>query len=169
LYGAASNEQIRSFGIYYSIVVVPFLVIAAGIGALAIARHLPIAPGRQRFVAAGVVLGSALLVGSSNAGYSLRPWRAEVASVTDALSPYSRERILVQSGLYPHAGYDARIELLTPEAVADPRRAGSLVLLGTSVGTYPFSNEEIARLRQLPAVATSADSGLRLVRLPLRQ
>jgi hypothetical protein len=32
LYGASANDQLRSFGIYYAIVLVPFLVLGAASG-----------------------------------------------------------------------------------------------------------------------------------------
>jgi Predicted membrane protein (DUF2079) len=115
LYGASANEQVRAFGIYYAIVLVPFLVIAASTGAMKVARRLLSDPGRAERAASVAVLLGALLVGSGHRGYSLRPWKAEVAAVPEAVAALAGEQtVLVQSGLFPHAGYDERFELSAP-------------------------------------------------------
>lgn len=166
LYGASSNDQLRGYGIYYAVVLIPFLVIGASIGAMAIVDRLPIAAPRRRPLAALTVLAGALLVGSTSAGYSLRPWRAEIASVPALLAKLADEPVvLVQSGLYPHAGYDERIRLLTPDALKDPANAGAIALLAPAVGAYPFSRAELQRLTALPPDGPATD-GLLAVRLP---
>jgi hypothetical protein len=91
------------------------------------ARVLP-GTFQARPAAAVLILASALLVGSGNRGYSLRPWRTEIAARPGALAELTNERIvLVQSGLYPHGGYDARIQLLTPTTLRDSEYAGAAV------------------------------------------
>jgi hypothetical protein len=112
LYGASANEQVRAFGIYYAIVLVPFLAIAACSGALIVARRLVSTAGGAQVVAGAAILLGALLVGGKR-GYSLRPWKPEIAAVPVALARLGDESlVLVQSGLRrahpaPHAG-DAR-------------------------------------------------------------
>jgi hypothetical protein len=96
----------------------------------------------------------------------LRPWRAEIASVPALLAKLADEPVvLVQSGLYPHAGYDERIRLLTPDALKDPANAGAIALLAPAVGAYPFSRAELQRLTALPPDGPATD-GLLAVRLP---
>ncbi len=157
IYSASANDQLRAFGIYYAISLVPFLVIGTSAGALMLTRRLVTDAGRARLVAAGVVLTGALLVGSTSHGYSLRPWSAEVGGVAGALEQLADEPVvLVQSGLYPHAGYDARIQLLTRETLNDPRHLGAAVLVAPSINAYPFNAGELASLGTLQSIRSMA-------------
>ena len=54
--------------------------------------------------------------------------------------------MLVQSGLYPHAGYEERVQLLTPEALLETQNAGVAVLLAPAISAYPFQSEDRAWL-----------------------
>jgi len=165
LYGASANEQVRAFGIYYAIVLMPFFVLGASTGALAVARRLITQPGHAQLAAAVAVLLGPLLVGSGHRGYSLRPWRSETAAVKDALTQLGPEpRVLVQSGLFPHAGYDERFQLLTPETLADPRNAGAVLLLARRIGSYPFFGAEMDRISRFPS-AGAVPGGLLAVRV----
>jgi uncharacterized membrane protein len=165
VYGASSNEQIRAFGIYYAIVLVPFFALAASAGAFTLARRIVANEGHARLAAGAVVLLGPLLVGSGHRGYSLRPWREEVRAVPEALASLAGEpRILVQSGLFPHAGYDTRLVLLTPETLADPRNSGAALLLARRASAYPFDGKEVARLGALPSIRAEA-RGVAAVRL----
>lgn len=153
LYGASANEQVRAFGIYYAIVLVPFLVIAASSGALTLARRFIANAGQAHLAAAAAILLGALLVGSGNRGYSLRPWKDEIAAVPEALARLADEPVvLVQSGLFPHAGYDERFKLLTPETLHDPRHAGAAALLARRVGAYPFKRKDLSCVGELPPI-----------------
>jgi uncharacterized membrane protein len=153
LYGASANDQVRAFGIYYAIVLVPFLAVAAPTGALAVARRLFARAGYAQLAAAGAILSGALLVGIGHRGYSLRPWKPEIAAVPEALARLGDERVvLVQSGLFPHAGYDGRFHLLTPETLDDPRNAGAAVLLAPGIDAYPLRAEDVERLSRRPPV-----------------
>jgi hypothetical protein len=166
LYGASDNLQVKDFGIYYALVLVPFLVISASTGALTLTRRIWGQEGRAQLAAAALVLLGSLLVGSWNRGYSLRPWKAEVAAVPGALALLSSEPVvLVQSGLFPHAGYDERFKLLTPETLSDPRHVGVAVLLAGRVGAYPFDKEDLSNLRRLAPIRAMPE-GLVAVRLP---
>lgn len=150
IFGASANDQVRGFGIYYSIVLVPFLIIAASMGARTVARRLIKNDANAQVAAASIVLLGSLLVGSSHRGYSLRPWKAEIAAFPAALGQFSKEPVvLVQSGLFPHAGYDERFKLLTPETLNDSRHATAVVLLTERVGAYPYRRRNLARLRAL--------------------
>jgi uncharacterized membrane protein len=165
LYGASANEQVRAFGIYYAIVLMPFFVLGATTGALALARRLLTLPGHAQLAAALAVLLGPLLVGSGHRGYSLRPWRTETAAVRDALTQLGPEpRVLVQSGLFPHAGYDERFQLLTPETLADPRNSGAVLLLARRIGAYPFFGAEMDRISRFPS-AGAVPGGLLAVRV----
>jgi hypothetical protein len=111
------------------------------------------------------VLLGALLVGSGHRGYSLRPWKKEVAAVPQALAQLAAEpKVLVQSGLFPHAGYDERLQLLTPETLDDPCNTGAVILLAHRVGAYPFHGSAVAWLARLPVVQP-LPGGLIAVRL----
>src|SRR6185503_16228101 len=139
----------------YAIVLMPFFVLGASTGALAVARRLITQPGHAQLAAAVAVLLGPLLVGSGHRGYSLRPWRTETAAVKDALTQLGPEpKVLVQSGLFPHAGYDERFQLLTPETLADPRNAGAVLLLARRIGAYPFFGTEMDRISRFPSVGT---------------
>jgi uncharacterized membrane protein len=165
LYGASANEQVRAFAIYYAIVLVPFFVIAASTGALTLARRLVPNVGHAQLAAAVAVLLGPLLVGSGHRGYSLRPWKTETSAVKDALTQLGAEpKVLVQSGLFPHAGYDERFQLLTPETLADPRNAGAVLLLARRVGAYPFFGTEMDRISRFPS-AGAVPGGLLAVRV----
>ncbi len=168
LYGASDNDQMRSFGIYYAIVLVPFLVIGAAAGALAVMRRIWNDPVPVRLAASAAIVLGALLGGMSDAGYSLRPWKAEIAAVPAALVQLAGEPIvLVQSGLYPHAGYESRIQLLTPDTLANPRNAGAAVLLAPAVSAWPFRKEELDSLAHLAPIR-AMPRGLIAVRVPRR-
>jgi hypothetical protein len=165
LYGASANEQVRAFGIYYAIVLMPFFVMGASAGALALARRLVTHPGHAQLAAAVAVLLGPLLVGSGHRGYSLRPWKSETAAVKDALTQLGSEpKVLVQSGLFPHAGYDERFQLLTPETLADPGNGGAVLLLARRVGAYPFFGNEMDRISRFPS-AGALPGGLIAVRV----
>ena len=166
LYGAAANEQMRAFGIYYAIILVPFLAIAAGAGALTLTRRLLGSEDRAQLAAAVLVLSGALLVGAGSRGYSLRPWKPEVAAVPAAVRMLHNEPVLlVQSGLYPHAGYEPRVKLLTREALADAQRTGAAILISPRINAYPMVRDEIEALRSLPSVGVMP-GGLTAVRVP---
>ena len=162
LYGASGNEALREYGTYYAIILVPFLVVSASVGARALFGRL-LAGGRQaRLAAAATVLLAAAVI---DGGYSLRPWRAEVRAVPEALDRLAAEPVvLVQSGLYPHAGYEERIQLLTPEALPAAQEADAVLLLAPGVSAYPFQAEERAWLEQQPRVALMPE-GLLAVRV----
>lgn len=164
LYGAAANEQMRSFGIYYAMPLVPFLALGAADGARRLADRFGSHRGRARAIAAAVILAGALLAGVSDAGYSLRPWKAQVGAVPRMLRQLNGERIvLVQSALYPHAGYDERVQLLTNESLGDPRYAGAALLLAPGLSAYPLSTAEFDALSQREVMARS-EEGLLVVR-----
>ena len=162
LYGAAANEQMRAFGIYYAIILVPFLAIAAGAGAQTLMRHVFASEDRAQLAAAVFVLSGALLVGAGGRGYTLRPWKPEVAAVPAAVESLRNEPVLlVQSGLYPHAGYEGRVKLLTRESLeANP---GAAVLMSPRVHAYPMVREDIEALLALPAIG-ALPGGLSAVR-----
>jgi hypothetical protein len=165
LYSAAAIPQIRAFGIYYAIVLVPFLVLAAASGALWLARKVMRDEPRAHAVAAATVLLAALLAGATDRGYTLRPWSEQIVAVPSALSTLGAEPVvLVQSGLYPFAGYESRIKLLTPETLADPSHAGAAVLLARAIGGYPFTREQIAELAASPS-ARHLEHGLTVTRV----
>jgi hypothetical protein len=165
VYATASDLQLRGFGIYYAIVLVPFLTVAGSIGALKLSRRMMRNSCYTRIAAATLILAGALLVGSGNGGYSLQPWRSEIAAVPEALTHLATERVvLVQSSLYPHTGYDGRIQLLTPSTLRDPTHAGAAVLVAPAMGTYPFEVDDILRISQLPTIHSI--HGLIAVRLP---
>jgi len=165
LYGASANEQVRAFAIYYAIVLMPFLVLGASSGALVLARRLVTSAGHAQLAAAVAVVLGPLLVGSGHRGYSFRPWKPETAAVKDALAQLGPEpKVLVQSGLFPHAGYDERFQLLTPETLADPRNAGAVLLLARRIGAYPFFGTEVDRISRFPS-AGELPGGLLAVRV----
>jgi hypothetical protein len=111
------------------------------------------------------VAGS-LFVGIANRGYSLRPWKAEIAAVPEAVAALKDERlVLVQSGLFPHAGYDERLQLLTPETLRDPGNVRAAVLLAPRVGAYPFRRAEISAMAELKPIRP-LPAGLVAVRRP---
>ena len=68
-----------------------------------------------------------------------------------SLLPTER-RVLVQSALYPHAGYASRVRLLTPESVADPANVDAAILIAPKLSGYPFSEVEIREFAQLPVI-----------------
>lgn len=165
LYGASANDQLRSFGIYYAIVLVPFLVLATARGAGQLAGAFITQRGRARALAGLVIVLGALLAGISNAGYSLRPWREEIGALPGFLSTLGPEQtLLVQSGLYPHAGYQSRIQVLTAETLGDPRYSGATIVLAPEVSGYPFTTVELEELARLPPIAKGR--GLLAVRRP---
>ena len=145
IFSASSDPQLHGFGIYYSISLVPFLTLGAASGAVTVARRIT---GEYRApLAAALVAAGAFLVGIGDGGYSLRPWRNETEAVPEALSRLADAPvILVQSGLYPHAGYSERVQLLTPWTLADPDNAAAAMLIAERVDAYPFTRGEIAAL-----------------------
>jgi uncharacterized membrane protein len=164
LYGASTNQQLRAFGLYYSIVLVPFLTLGAAAGAQRCAASFTSHRARARACAALAVFAAAVLSGLSTGGYSIRPWKAEIAAlpdVIDALAP--DQMVLVQSGLYPHAGYDPRIQLLSNNTLNDPRNARAALVLAPRLSAYPLTEADTASLYTLPTI-TRTPSGLIVVR-----
>ncbi|MEO8360421.1 MAG: DUF2079 domain-containing protein [Vicinamibacteria bacterium] len=154
LYGASANEQVRGFGIYYALVLVPFLIIGASVGALNVVRRFVRHEGHAQLVAACLVLGGALFVGGGHRGYSVRPWRISTSGVREALTRLPDERtVLIQSGLFPHAGYSEQAVLLTPETLRDPRNADATVLIAIRLSPYPYLRPDLLPLATLPRVA----------------
>ena len=164
LFGSSTNAQLRDFGIYYPIVIVPFLAIATTVGGLTAARPLTRSEGRAQVLAAVVIVLGSLLVGSWHRGYSLRPWKLEIAAVRESLAAFSGEgTILVQSGLFPHAGYESRFKLLTPETLSDPLNQGVPLLLAPRAGAYPFQRADVAEL-VLPKAARCTGNGIVVIK-----
>jgi uncharacterized membrane protein len=162
LYGASANPQLRAFGIYYSIVLLPFLTLAASSGALTITGWLNLR--RASIWAAAIVVVGAVLVGSSHRGYSLRRWRPEVAATGRAVSLLVSEHVvLVQSAIYPHAGYAPTVQLLTPESLHDAQNSDAVLLIAPALSGYPLGDEDIRRLAHLPVIRPMPD-GLLAVR-----
>ena len=62
--------------------------------------------------------------------------------------------VLVQSGLYPHAGYDERIELLTPHTFEAARDRNPAILLAPGVGAFPLRQEDVETMMQLRPIET---------------
>jgi uncharacterized membrane protein len=166
LYAVSANSQLRAFGLYYSVIFLPFLVIGATVGALTIARALFAHDSSARLAAAVVVFLAALLVYGDRAGYSLRPWRPEVAATPQVISSLSSEPVvLVQSALHAHAGYDPRVVLLTRETLADAKYRGVAIVLAPRLNAYPFSRGELDWLIGRPPVI-STPGGVLVVRRP---
>ena len=165
LYGASANDQLRGFGIYYAIVVVPFLVLGAANGMSWLADRVKMNTNKARVIGAGLIVTGSLLPSISTGGYSLRPWRPEIGELSAVLVRLKGERtVLVQSGLYPHAGYESRVQLLTKETLADPRYAGAAVVLAPAMSAYPM-DAELKSLVQHPAIL-STGTGLVVIRNP---
>lgn len=150
IFGASANEQLRAYGIYYGIYLVPFLSLAAAEGGRTVTGWiLP----RERAVpaAAAIVVLAALVAGR---GYALRPWRTEIAAVPRAIELLAEERtVLLQSGLYPHGGYSPRVQLLTPRAMRDPANAGAAIVIARRIEAYPFRRRHMNWLVQQPPIA----------------
>lgn len=150
IFGASANDQLRQYGIYYAIYLVPFLTLAGAEGALAVARRLR-HPARAIPAAAVLVFLGALAVGR---GYAIRPWRAEIAAAPRAIERLAQDGpVLVQSGLYPHAGYDERVQLLTPHGLRDPLNANAALVVAPAIGAYPFTQREMTWLLRRPPIA----------------
>jgi uncharacterized membrane protein len=165
LYSASANDQLRSFGIYYAISVVPFLVLGTARGAERLSVLLIPHRAHARTIAAAVIMCGALVAGISNAGYVLRPWKEQVTALPAFLRTLDREQaLLIQSGLYPHAGYESRVQLLTPETLKEARYRGATIVLAPGVNGFPFTSAELEELEQLPRVAQG--HGLIAVRRP---
>ena len=164
VYGASANEQLRAYGLYYSMALVPFLTLGSAFGAQALARRVVARPAVPFAAAAAIVLG-ALLVGSTDAGYSLRAWDPRVRSVPAALQMLTdRGVVLVQSALYPHAGYASSVQLLTAQSLAETAGVRRVVLLLPAAGAFPLTRQDTARLAGLAsAFRTPGD----LVAVPL--
>ena len=150
VYGASDNQQVREFGIYYAIPLVPFLILASARGARTLTAVLWPAP-RAEVVASYLLLLSALTVGL---GYSVRPRRPELSAVKSSLDRFKTQQVLVQSGLYPHAGYDQNVKLLAPHRLRDAPPDEAVILLAPGISAYPFEQGERHCLEQLPRVAT---------------
>ncbi len=72
--------------------------------------------------------------------------------------------MLVQSGLFPHVGYDQHFRLLTRESLSDAQTVGATVLIAPAINAYPFEWRELAPLAIL-APAAPMPEGLVALRL----
>ena len=161
VYGVSDNDQVRAFGIYYSLPLIPFLTIGAAVGARKLLSWF--APRPIAEVAAAFVL--VLTTVSTGLGYSLRPWKHELKAVPEALARLGGyDAVLVQGGLYPHAGYDARVQLLTPHDVRASEGKRVAILLARRGSAYPLKQEEWKCLIDLPPLVSMPDG---LLAVPL--
>ena len=120
---------------------------------------------RLRLIDWAIII-AAMAGGLSSGGYSLRPWKQEIARLPQVLESLNAEKfLLVQSGLYPHAGYDSRVQLLTSQTLGDPRFAGAAIVLAPGLSAYPFDAAGLAPLLLLPEVLRTRE-GLVVVRQP---
>jgi len=169
LYSASANDQVQAFGLYYSIVLVPFLAIGAAMGALALARALFTRESSAIIAAAVAVLMASLVFYADRAGYSLRRWRADVLSTRDVMASISADRVvLVQSAIYPHAGYEPRVILLTRQTLSDPRYRDAAIVLAPGLDAYPFAPGELEALARQPG-AIRTPGGLVIAQAIARQ
>ena len=168
LYGASTNEQLRTFGIYYAIVLVPFLVVGASVGAATVARWLNLRDPRSytrrsdRHSPRSYSAETRLAV----ADIPCAPGGRRSPRVPAAVAELSAEPVVfVQSGLYTRAGYQSRVRLLTPQAVRDPANAGAVALVAPDINAYPLTRNDVSDLARLDS-SRSLGSGLFAVRLP---
>ena len=94
-------------------------------------------------------------------GFSSASCKDEIYLQLDQLS--GERSVLVQSGLYPHAGYDSRIQLLTEDSLADARYSGAAIVLAPAMNAYPLDKREYDELRQRTAIRATA-KGILVVR-----
>ena len=154
IYGASDSDQIRGFGIYYSLPVIPFLTIGTALGARTVISWFR--PGTVAEVAAAAVILATTV--STGLGYSLRPWKHELKAVPEALARlHGYDEVLVQGGLYPHAGYDGRVQLLTQHDLRATENRRVAILLAPRVSTYPLKQHEWDCLAALPRVAQTTE------------
>lgn len=163
IYAVSDNAQIRGFGIYYSLPAIPFLTIGTAVGARRLISWFRPGP-RAEIAAAAVVLVTTV---STGLGYSLRPWKYELKAVPEALVRlHGYEEVLVQGGLYPHAGYDGHVQLLTPHDLRAREGKRVAILLGTRGSTYPLKQHEWKCLADLPSVPRMPDGLLAIPATP---
>ena len=161
IYSASDNAQVRGFGIYYSLPLIPFLTVGAAVGARRLVSWFR--PGPIAEVAAAFVLAVTTL--STGLGYSLRPWKHELKAVPEALARLEGyDGVLVQGGLYPHAGYDGHVQLLTPHDLRASEGKRVAILLARRGSTYPLKQHEWNCLISLPPVAAMPEG---LVAVPV--
>jgi hypothetical protein len=154
IYGASDNEQIRAFGIYYSLPLIPFLTIGTAFGARRLTSWFLPAP-RVEVAAASIVLVTSV---STGLGYSLRPWKHELKAVPEAVARLSEyDEVLVQGGLYPHAGYDGHVQLLTPHDLRATEGKQAAILLAPRGSIYPLEKQQWECLAELPRVTPIPD------------
>ena len=166
LYGASSNSQVRDFGIYYSMVTVPFLTLGSAFGALVVARALL---ARER---GGPRRGGIGRVPRRRAGLrrsrGLQPASLEVRSGRDARR--HREPGVRAGGPRAERAVSARGLRRTPRP-ADARDAerseygGAIALLAPALNAYPFEKGQLDALAQR-AQPTPGSGGIVIVRRP---
>ena len=159
VYGASDNEQVRTFGIYYAVPLIPFLVLGSAAGARSLAAVFWVAP-RAEVMASYLVVLSALTVGL---GYSVRPPRPELNAVKRALATLETDPFSSRAGCYPHAGYGSTVKLLAPHILHYPQNREPVILLAPALSAYPFTKGQRDCLELLPQVAKMPD-GLLAVR-----
>jgi hypothetical protein len=121
LYAASANPQLKEFGIYYAIPLVPFLVPGASFGALAVTRRFT---GNERTARAhivGIVLLAAIVVYGDRAGYSLRPWKPEIRAMPVVMRARGRARRASCRAVSIRMPVTIRKPCWTPETLRDPR------------------------------------------------
>jgi uncharacterized membrane protein len=163
IYGASDSDQIRGFGIYYSLPLIPFLTIGTAAGARKLISWFR--PGPVAEVAAAAVILATTV--STGLGYSLRPWKGELKAVPEALAHLAGyDEVLVQGGLYPHAGYEGHVQLLTRHDLRATEGARVAILLATRGSTYPLKQHEWKCLTDLPRLAPMPHGLLAILATP---
>jgi uncharacterized membrane protein len=139
-YAAAQIGKVAQFRLYYSMPVLPLMLVAsaAGVRRLAVLRErVKPASGRasQRIAAASVFLIGALV------GPGYRFVRGQPVGVPQRLAGMAGDRpLVVQGSLFPHVGYATRHAVLKPPLAVDGHRA---FLLAPETVPYPFDRSEI--------------------------
>ena len=104
---------------------------------------------------------------STGLGYSLRPWKGELKAVPEALAHLAGyDEVLVQGGLYPHAGYEGHVQLLTPHDLRATEGTRVAILLATRGSTYPLKQHEWKCLTDLPRLAPMPHGLLAILATP---
>ena len=166
LYSVSANEQLRSFGIYYAIVLVPFLVLGT-------------ARGAER--STGVLIHAP----RTRACCGKRCHRARRATRRDLQRRLQFEAMEGRkSARFPHScghweanrlcwcraacirtpAMNPAFKCSPPRLCRDPRYAGAAVVLAPGLSGYPLTTIDFQKLAQLPSIAVG--NGLVAIRRP---
>jgi uncharacterized membrane protein len=141
----AAVPKLRELDLYYSTPLLALMFTGAAVGIRRMSTFIHCLWSFETRMTQRMIACSLLLVCAfAGAGYTIAARRPEVSGVEPLLNRVPpRTPILIQSALFPHAGYEVDGRVIT-DSVIDPRSA---YMLAAHANAYPLNGLQLRNLR----------------------